>query len=205
MQGPFQRIRDQIAKNFPKLGKLGVKPGCIAGADMDGMLIELRKQHPDLPVWEKIEHPRDNYFTIHIMPVFHPAPELLQPMMNDLRTQMEADGLTKDQMQKQSFYEERFTHIWVAEVQRFIYQAIGQCTFVNEKGRDGGQPKWFLTMAWLNSAQRNHQVLRNSVPYFKRWHSGFIVGRDHNIVNRSLKKYPEHLRSGSPGSAMYAD
>lgn len=201
MSGHLQRIRDQIAKRFPKLTRLGgvnAKPGHITGANMDGVLLETRRHYPDLPVWQKIEHPRDNYFSIYILPVHLPLHEVLQPAMKDLQHQMVGDGISPDQRQMRTLYEERFSHLWVAEVQRFTYHAIGLCTFVREKSPDGTLgPTWWLSLVWLNPAQRNHQVLRNTVPYFKKWHPGFIVGRDHHIVNKSLKNYPEHLRSSA--------
>ena len=206
MTGHIQRIREQLAKRFPKLAKLAAKEGCITGAGMDGVLLEARKHYPDLPVWEKIEHPRDNYFTVYIMPVHLPLAGALEPAMKDLQNQMVNDGVSPDQRQMRNLYEERFSHLWVAEVQRWTYQAIGICTFVREKSPD---PKrdgvWWMSLVWLNPAQRNHQLLRNTVPYFKKWHPGFIVGRDHNIVNRSLKNYPEHLREGTQESMMWQE
>ncbi|HWB59801.1 MAG TPA: hypothetical protein VG733_09920 [Chthoniobacteraceae bacterium] len=204
MPGPFQRIKEQIAKRFPKVNQ--PKPGFIAGAEMDALLMDTRRHYPDQPVWEKIPHPRDNYFSINILPVHLPLHEALQPAMKHLQDQMTGDGIGTDQRQMNNLYEERFSHIWVAEVQRWVYQPVGICTFVREKSPDGRAVKWWLTLAWLNPAQRNHQVLRNTVPYFKKWHPGFIVGRDHNIVNRSLKNYPEHLRqSDGQNSTLYAD
>lgn len=206
MSGHIQRIRDQILKRFPKLAKINAKPGFIAGADMDGVLMDTRGHYPDAPVWEKIEHPRDNYFSITILPLHMPLHGKLQPAMKELQNQMTADGVSTDQRKMSNLYEERFSHLWVAEVQRWLYQPVGICTFVREKSPDGSPgAKWWLSLVWLNPAQRNHHVLRNTVPYFKRWHPGFIVGRDHNIVNRSLKNYPEHLRSDKPGSIMWAD
>ena len=206
MTGHIQRIREQIAKRFPKLARLGAREGLITGANMDSVLLETRKHHPDLPVWEKIEHPRDNYFSIYILPVHLPAHEALQPAMKDLQHQMESDGISPDQRQMRNLYEERFSHLWVAEVQRWTYQPIGLCTFVREKKPDGNRDaNWWMSLVWLNPAQRNHQVLRNTVPYFKKWHPGFIVGRDHNIVNKSLKNYPQHLRESTPDSMLWGE
>jgi hypothetical protein len=204
MTGQIQRIREQIAKRFPKLGKPKARDGCVTGPDMDAVLLETRKHYPEMPVWQKIEHPRDNYFNIYILPIHQPMHEMLQPAMKDLQNQMERDGISPDQRQMHNEYEERFSHLWVAEIQRWNYHPIGICTFVREKSHDGDKDgTWWLSLVWLNSAQRNHQILRNTVPYFKKWHPGFIVGRDHNIVNKSLKNYPEHLRESSAADTLW--
>src|SRR5580658_4849303 len=114
MTGHIQRIREQLAKRFPKLAKIGAKEGCIGGAAMDGVLLETRKHYPDLPVWKKIEHPRDNYFSVCILPVHLPLHEALGPAMKDLQNQMVNDGVSPEQRQMRNLYEERFSHLWVA-------------------------------------------------------------------------------------------
>ena len=197
-------MREKIAKRFPKLGKAKTREGCVTGADMDGVLRETGPLYPELPVWQKIEHPRDNYFNIHILPVHQPLHAMLQPAMKDLKNQMALDGIDPDQQRAHNIREERFSHLWVAEIQRWNYHPIGICTFLREPRADGNREwVWWLSLAWLNPAQRNHQVLRNTVPYFKKWHPDFIVARDHNIMNRSLKNYPEHLRDFSANSTLW--
>jgi len=206
MTGHLQRIREQIAKRLPIPGKSKAKTGCIAGPDMESVLLDTRQHYRDLPVWEKIEHPRDNYFTINILPIHQPLHAMLQPAMQELQNQMEHDGVSPDQRKMSNLYEERFSHLWVAEIQRFNYHPIGICTFVREKSPDNvKEGTWWLSLVWLNSAQRNHQVLRNTVPYFKKWHPGFIVGRDHHIVNKSLKNHPEHLRDSTASNMLWAE
>ena len=197
-------MREQIAKRFPKLGKAKTREGCVTGADMDGVLRETGPLYPELPVWQKIEHPRDNYFNIHILPVHQPLHAMLQPAMKDLKNQMALDGIDPDQQRAHNIREERFSHLWVAEIQRWSYNPRGIATFTREISPDQGKRGiYWLSLIWLNVAQRNHHVLRNTVPYFEKWHPGFVVGRDHPIVNKSLKNYPGHLRNESVANPLW--
>jgi hypothetical protein len=87
-------------------------------------------------------------------------------------------------------------------MQRWTYRPIGIATFLRELGPETGED-WWLSLIWLDRAQRNHHVLRNTVPYFKIWHPDFVLARDHIIVNKSLKNYPEHLRKTQESSMIW--
>jgi len=202
MLGGLKSIRDKITKPFQKHGKAKTPAGCIANSDLDVILVQAKERYPEFPVWDEINHPRDNYFTIHVLPLLMPLHEGLKGPMQDLKNQMLTDGAGIDLRQLRNAYEERFSHLWVAEMQRWTYRPIGITTFLRESGPNS-RDNWWLSMTWLNLAQRNHQVLRNTVEYFQVWHPGFIVARDHPIVNRSLKNYPEHLRGKEENSMIW--
>jgi hypothetical protein len=99
MTGHFQRIREQLAERFRNLGKPKTPPGCIPNADLGEILTKAGKTFPGFPVWDKIDHPRDNYFTIYIMPLILPLHESLKPAMQDLKNQMILEGVGVDQRQ----------------------------------------------------------------------------------------------------------
>ena len=204
MIGQLQRIREKFTKKFETLGKPKTPPGCIPNNDLGEILVQAREKYPNLPVWEQIEHPRDNYFSIHALPLLMPPHEGLKASLLDLKNQMIHDGVGTEQSKLQNRYEERFSHLWVAEMQRWTYRTIGIATFTRETGRDSGEA-WWLSLVWMNPAQRHHQVLRHTVPYFKKWHPGFVVAREHPIVNRSMKDYPEHLQAAENTSLIWEE
>jgi len=215
MPGPLnlKRLRENIEKRFPVLQK--ARSTNIPSAAMDEVLLATRPKYPRLPVWENIEHPRDNYFSIHIVPLHSPLHPHLEEPIRELQKEMIADGVPQDLCKLNDPYEERFSHLWVAEIQRWVYRPIGMCTFlyrdmpVTQYAEDDGsfgstaKEKWWLTYAWLNPAQRNHRVLRGTVPYFQKWHPDFVVGRDHVIVSKSLKDYPQHLQNRDGSSIIW--
>lgn len=203
MIGNIQRIKENLAKRLKEL-RPKAKDGRIAGGDLDPLLHGLREQYPNLPVFQSIPHPRDNHFSIYILPLPQPLPEILQPAITDLQNQMTQDGVSPD-LRKAGGYEQRQSHLWVAEFQRWSYHPIGVCTFLEETRRRDNEVRTnhWLSHVWLNLAQRNHNVLRNSVEYFQKWHPRFVVSRDHGIINRSLKNHPQHLQNGRPSDAMW--
>ena len=217
MTGPlnFKSLREKLEKKFPKLRVAKGNSSIIPSAKMDEVLLATKAQYPRLPVWENIEHPRDNYFSIHILPLHLPLHPTLEEPIKDLQKQMLADGVNKDFCMLQDLYEERFSHVWVAETQRWIFKPVGMCTFLYRETSGSkypidegsfsstGKEKWWFNYAWLNPAQRNHRVLRNTVPYFKIWHPDFKLTREHPIVDKSLKDYPEHKQSRTGKSMMY--
>jgi hypothetical protein len=205
MLGHIHRIQEKIATRFKELAKPKGGGGYITGPDMENVLLETRGHYPDMPVWEKIDQPRDNHFNIYILPLRMPLHEKLHAPMQDLQNQMIQDGLSPEQRQMSSLYEERFSHLWVAEIKRWNYHPVGISTFTREVSPGKNQSGiYWLSLIWLNLAQRNHHVLRNTVPYFKKWHPGFVVGRDHPIVNKSLKDYPEHLQNSTGSNPAWS-
>jgi len=211
MTGQFQRIREVLTKRLPKLGKPKARSAIIQNTGMEEILLATRPQYPSLPIWEKIEHPRDNYFSIYILPLHIPLHPQLDEPVRDLQRQMIEDNVGQDFCRLHDLYEDIFSHLWVAEIQRWTYRPIGLCSFVYRpapaarlgEGTPAGKDRWWMNMAWLNVAQRNHRVLRNTIPYFKKWHPDFLMARDHPIVNKSFKDNPEHLQNKTGKSLIW--
>ena len=89
----LKSLREKLEKRFPVLRAAKGNSTTIPSARMDEVLLATKAQYPRLPVWENIEHPRDNYFSIHILPLHLPLHPALEEPVKDLQRQMLGDGV----------------------------------------------------------------------------------------------------------------